>query len=187
MTKKKQNIHKEAQTDKVDTIDLGDVEPEETLILKNNIEVLEKEIDELNNKLTQSKAELINYRKRKDEEVARMLKYSSTDLLERIVSALDNFDRAIKSAPKTEEYKNFLKGFELTYDAFLDALAEEGVKKVPCLHKLFDENVAEAIALDNDKNKENDVVTEVYQDAYIYKDRLLRAAKVKVNKIEGEK
>lgn len=186
MTKKNEKIHKTAHEDAKIIEDLGNVEPEETLILKNKITNLEKEITTLNEKLALSKAELINYRKRKDEEVAKLLKYASSDILEHIIVSLDNFQRAIKAAPKNEEYKSFLKGFELTYQSLLNSLEEEGIKQIECLNKEFDENVAEAIALDNNPNILNNYVTEVFQNGYMYKDRLLRAAKVKVNNIEGE-
>ena len=64
-------------------------ESEEVLILKNNIQNLEE-------KLKASHAELINYRKRKDEEVLNKLKFANQDLIMDILPVLDNFERAIK-------------------------------------------------------------------------------------------
>lgn len=173
--------HKTAHEDKKIVDDLSSFEPEEILILKNKIENLEKEKEDYLNKLAKSKAELINYRKRKDEEVAGMLKYASKDLLLEILTPIDNLKRAIDSAPKEEAYQKFIKGFELIYNSFLDVLTKEGVTKIDVLNKTYDENVAEAIALDHNENLEDHMVTNVFADGYMYKDRLLRAAKVQVN------
>lgn len=177
---KKMN-HKTAHEDKKIVDELKGFEPEEILILKDKIEHLEKEKEDYLNKLAKAKAELINYRKRKDEEVAGMLKYASKDLLLELLAPIDNLKRAIDSAPKDEAYHNFLKGFELIYNNLLDILAREGVTKVDVLNKIYDENVAEAIALDHNENIEDHMVTNVFADGYMYKDRLLRAAKVQVN------
>ena len=78
---------------------LCDQSEEEILILKNNIENLEEKI-----KLTQ--AELINYRKRKDEETSNMLKYANMDLIVELLPVLDNFERALNMK---SEFKDIQK------------------------------------------------------------------------------
>ena len=80
-------------------------ESEEVLILKNNIQNLEE-------KLKASHAELINYRKRKDEEVLNKLKFANQDLIMDILPVLDNFERAIKLQKSDDaNLSKFLDGF----------------------------------------------------------------------------
>ena len=67
---------------------------EEELTLK--IAELEKLNQELTDKVKLAQAELVNYRRRKDEETANMLKYSNQNLIMEILPILDNFERAIK-------------------------------------------------------------------------------------------
>lgn len=69
---------------------------------KKNKKDKQKEIEELNLKIKsleeevlRSKADLINYRKRKDEETSNLLKYGNSDILLQIVNVLDDFDRAL--------------------------------------------------------------------------------------------
>ena len=64
----------------------------------NEVELnkLKSTITELENKLKYQQAELINYRKRKDEETANMLKFANQDLILELIQIVDNFERAIK-------------------------------------------------------------------------------------------
>lgn len=152
-------------------------ESEEVLILKNNIQNLEE-------KLKASHAELINYRKRKDEEVMTKLKYANQDLILDILPILDNFERAIKFQKNDDPNLNkFLDGFKILYTNLNETLKRYGVEEVDCLNKEFDPNTMEAMLIDQDQTKEDNIVLEVLIKGYILKGRLIRAASVKVNKI----
>lgn len=152
-------------------------ESEEVLILKNNIQSLEE-------KLKASHAELINYRKRKDEEVATKLKFANQDLILDILPVLDNFDRAIK-LQKTDDANltKFLDGFKMLYTSLNETLKKYGVEEIECLGKEFDPNLHEAMLIDKDETQTDNIVTEVLIKGYILKGRVIRAASVKVNKL----
>ena len=62
---------------------------------KEEIGKLKEENKKLEQDVLLAKADLINYRKRKDEEVARMLKFSNEDLVKELLPTIDNFERAI--------------------------------------------------------------------------------------------
>ena len=152
-------------------------ESEEVLILKNNIQNLEE-------KLKASHAELINYRKRKDEEVANKLKFANQDLILDIIPVLDNFDRAIK-LQKTDDANltKFLDGFKMLYTSLNETLKRYGVEEIEYLGQEFDPNLHEAMLIDKDETKADNIVTEVLIKGYILKGRVIRAASVKVNKL----
>lgn len=152
-------------------------ESEEVLILKNNIQNLEE-------KLKASHAELINYRKRKDEEVANKLKFANQDLILDILPVLDNFDRAIKLQKSDDTNLNkFLDGFKMLYNSLNETLKRYGVEEIDCLGKEFDHNLHEAMLVEKDETKEDNIVLEVLIKGYILKGRVIRPASVKVNKI----
>ena len=152
-------------------------ESEEVLILKNNIQNLEE-------RLKASHAELINYRKRKDEEVMTKLKFANQDLILDILPVLDNFDRALK-LQKTDDANltKFLDGFKMLYTSLNETLKRYGVEEIECLGKEFDPNLHEAMLIDKDETKADNIVTEVLIKGYILKGRVIRAASVKVNKL----
>ena len=62
---------------------------------KEIIARFEDEKKSLEEKVRYAQAELINYRKRKEEETATMLKYANQDLIFEIIQIVDNFERAI--------------------------------------------------------------------------------------------
>lgn len=152
-------------------------ESEEVLILKNNIQNLEE-------KLKASTAELINYRKRKDEEVVTKLKFANQDLIMDILPVLDNFDRAIKLQKNDDINLNkFLDGFKMLYTSLNETLKRYGVEEIDCLGKEFDPNFHEAMLIDKDETQADNIVTEVLIKGYILKGRVIRPASVKVNKL----
>ena len=89
MEKKNKNKNKNVQTtEPVQEVFMENpttpVEENELETLKSAIAKLEDENKELAGKVKLSQAELINYRKRKDEEVAGMLKYANEGLIKEI-------------------------------------------------------------------------------------------------------
>lgn len=148
------------------------------------IEQLNNSIKELEEKLQYSKAELINYRKRKDEEVTGMLKFANQDLILELLPVIDNFERAIKLADKdNEELAKFLEGFNMLYISIKDILKKFGVEEISDIDVAFDPNLHQAMLVEENKEKDNDIILEVLLKGYILKGRVIRPASVKVNKI----
>ena len=146
-------------------------------------ELLSKRISELNEALLRSQAELLNYKKRKDDETARILKYAEKDILEGFLPILDNFERAISMDDNNfgDETSKFLEGFRMVYKQTKTLLEKFEVKEIDCLGKEFDPSNQQAVVVEKDETKESGVVLEVLQKGYMYKDRVLRIAMVKVN------
>lgn len=154
--------------------------------LTSEIEELVKQNEELKEKVLYKEAELINYRRRKDEETANMLKYANMGLIEELLPILDNFERAIKLDDNNlnDEVSRFLQGFKMMYSSFSEVLKNFGVKEIEALGKEFDHNYHEALMTDNIEDVDDNIVTEVLLKGYMLKDRVLRPASVKVNKKE---
>jgi len=146
-------------------------------------ELLAQRIKLLEDTLLRSQAELLNYKKRKDEETARILKYAEQDILEGFLPILDNFERAISMDDNNfgDETSKFLEGFRMVYKQTKCLLEKFEVKEIECIGKEFDPTYAQAVVVEKDETKESGVVLEVLQKGYIYKDRILRIAMVKVN------
>lgn len=146
-------------------------------------ELLAQRIKNLEDALLRSQAELLNYKKRKDEETTRIIKYAETDILEGFLPILDNFERAISMDDNNfgDETSKFLEGFRMVYNQTRNLLEKFEVKEIECLGKEFDPSYAQAVIVEKDETKESGVVLEVFQKGYMYKDRVLRIAMVKVN------
>ena len=151
--------------------------------LTNEIARLTEENNNLVEKVKLAQAELINYRKRKDEETANLLKYANQDLILEIISVVDNFERAIAQANKSEnsEIKKFMTGINLIYQGIQSTLTKFGVEEINRVGQEYDPNLEQALCTDCVEEQEDEVVLEVLQKGYKLKDRVIRAASVKIN------
>lgn len=164
------------QCDNCNCVDDGTFESEEVLILKNTIENLEE-------KARMYQAELINYRKRKDEEVSNMLKFANQDIIMELLPLVDNFERAIKLSEKDDNNAKFVEGFKMLYNNLVNTLHKFGVEEIKSNGEKFDPNIHEALLIENDNTKEDDIILETLITGYIYKGRVIRPSSVKVNKL----
>jgi len=146
-------------------------------------ELLAQRIKLLEDTLLRNQAELLNYKKRKEEETARIIKYAEQDILEGFLPILDNFERAISMDDNNfgDETSKFLEGFRMVYKQTKSLLEKFEVKEIECIGKEFDPTYAQAVVVEKDETKESGVVLEVLRKGYMYKDRVLRIAMVKVN------
>lgn len=124
-------------------------------------------------------AEMMNFKKRKEEEVDLFRKYANEDILKQLLIICDNFERALSM--ESEENKEFLQGFKMIYTNILNILNNNGVVEIEALNRQFDPNVHQAVLTEVKEGVEPGVVIEVLQKGYMYKDRVLRATMVKVS------
>ena len=148
---------------------------------------LNNKIKELESKLLYKDADLINYRKRKDEEVSNMLKYSNLDMASELLIVVDDLERAIKIDDDVldDELSKFLSGFKMIYTRLINILNNFEIKEIEALGKEFDPRYHQAVLTDNVSDKGNNIILDVLQKGYMYKDKVIRPAMVKVN-IKGE-
>lgn len=153
--------------------------------LKDSLSKKEEEINEYKTKLMYKEAEFINFRKRKEEEVAGMLKYANQDLILEIVKSVDNFERAIDAIKKDDEKDNtkILTGIEMIYQELKQTLEKFGVEEISDIDVSFDEKVHNAVMVESNSEKEDGIILEVMIKGYKLKDRVIRPAMVKVNQL----
>ena len=152
----------------------------------DELQLAKQTIMELQTKLMYTQADSINYRKRKEEETANMLKYANQELLFDLVNMIENLDRAASVKAESEESKKIQTGISMVSNQFKDILKKYGVVEIEALGYPFDENYMEAMMVDSDPSKPNEMVLEVLMKGYKYKDRILKHAVVKVNQIEDK-
>ena len=147
------------------------------------IEELTEKAKLLEEEALRAKADLINYRKRKDEETSNLLKYANTDILLSLLPIIDNFERAL-AVTTDASFDKYNEGYKLIYNHILDTLKKFGVCEIEALDKEFDPSLHEAVMIGKEEDKPNDVVLEVFSKGYTLKGRVIRPSKVKVNNID---
>ena len=156
----------------------GEFDPEMLITLLDN---KNRELEDKNIRL---QAEFLNYKTRTQGEIARMLKYEGEDFIKELLVIKDNLERAVilDDNDLSDEVSKFLSGIKLILGNLTSLFDKFEIKEVECLGKEFDPNVAEAVITEHNDEKPENVVLEVYTKGYMYKDKLIRPAMVKVNK-----
>lgn len=158
-------------------------EKSDTSKYEEEIKKLQEENKQLTEKVKLTQAELINYRKRKDEDVQTLLKYANVDIVSEILNVVDNFERAIIHANDSEnaELKKYNDGINIIYKNLKSILNKFGVEEINRVGEIFNPNEEQALLTDSVEDKEDEVVLEVLQKGYKLKDRVIRPASVKIN------
>ena len=145
---------------------------------KEKDELIKANLD-LKEKVLRITAEMQNIKRRSEIDLANAYKYDGFDLVEKILPILDNFERALSI--KQEGTEKFLEGFKMIYDNLQNILLSKGVTEIECIHKEFDPNMMNAVMTDTNNDFDNNIVLDVLQKGYMYQDKILRPAMVKVN------
>ena len=123
-------------------------------------------------------ADIINIRKRNASDRAELMKFAGFNLSGRILPVLDSLERALDNA----EDGPLTDGIRLTRDNLLDALQAEGITPIE-VGSDFDPNVMEALTtLPASEEHPDGTVIQTLESGWMYKDRVLRPARVVVSK-----
>lgn len=153
--------------------------------LKQQTEAKDKQLREYIAAYKSKSAEIDDVRVRLQNENETRLEQIKADFFKKLIPILDNFKRAIDSAQSSADYESLKQGIEMTYSQLLNTLKESGVETISTSGRKFNPQTDEAFMTEDttDPDKDNDVVEEL-ESGYLFKDRLLKPAKVKVAKLK---
>ncbi len=152
------------------------------------ISVKESEYNKLKQELSDSRdrylrlqAEFDNVRKRLEREKAEFVKYANEGLLQQFLFAVDDLERTIDAAKANhQDYMAFLKGIEMVMTQIYDMLRKNNVKVIETKGKKFDPHCHEALMVMESAEQEEGTILEEFQKGYMFGDKIIRTAKVKV-------
>ena len=130
-----------------------------------------------------AQAETENFKKRLEREHEDHLKYAAEKVLKDLIPTLDNLELAITYGSDNEACQDMLKGITMTHKLFIDALGRHGLIPVGQEGEPFDPARHEAVGFDSRADLKPDTVARVLQSGYQLEGRLLRPAKVMVNRV----
>ena len=170
----------EEETAEEETAETPEAEPEIDQVkeLTRENEKLKADVAKLKNEYARAYADTENTRKRLQNEFEQLSKYHIQKFALEVLPVLDNCERALAHETTDEAYR---KGVEMIYTQLKGALEKEGVTEIEAEGKPFDPNWHQAIMSEEAEGVEPGTVTEVLQKGYKLKDRILRAAMVKVS------
>jgi molecular chaperone GrpE len=125
-------------------------------------------------------ADFDNFRKRSRRDLDDARRGGREDLVRAFLPIFDNLDRAIQSSVRSSDVKAMVEGLAMIQRQFVDALAREGIARIPTIGQPFDPSIHEAIQqVETDEHPPGTVIAEV-QSGYTQGERLMRAAMVVV-------
>ncbi len=148
--------------------------------LEKKVTQLQKELQEKNDKLIRSYADLQNYQKRMEKELQSVKEETKAIYL----SELLDLTELLKKAYKDHEPK---KGLELMLKNIEQFFARECISSIECIGKKFDHHLHHAITTVEKDDCEDDIVVEEVKKGYLVNDKLLRPAHVIVAKKKEQK
>lgn len=146
------------------------------------LEELQNEVNTLKDKNMRIAAEMVNTLRRKDEETNRLLKYSNESLITELLPVIDNFERALNVDATSNDIESYQKGMIMIYNSLKNILEKFEVKEIEAIDKEFDPSFHQAVMQEEKEGTKENIVIEVLQKGYTYKDKVIRPAMVKVSK-----
>ncbi len=148
---------------------------------KIRVKELEDEIESLKNDLLRNQADFENFKKRMHQERVIDRKYAAMDVIHDLLLPLDQLNKVVSIEVDDPILKNYLIGFKMINDQIFQVLEDNGVTQIKSLGEVFDPRVHHAVEKEHNSEIENHIITEEIQKGYLYKDRIIRPAMVKVN------
>lgn len=141
---------------------------------------VEAERDEYRNRMMRVAADLENFRKRTSREKEDMRKYGIDRMVLELLPVIDNLERALEHADKSEDSTTIVDGVRMVNRQFITALEKHGVKGFESKGEQFDPQKHEAIQQVDTTDHPTGYVLEQYQKGYYLHERLIRPALVVV-------
>jgi molecular chaperone GrpE len=175
-----ENDNKEAKSDD----DIKSTEPEE----KSEIEKAEEKISELETEVKESQdkflrkvAEFENYKRRSENDQFNLITYGAESFIVKLLPVVDDFERSLQHIDSANNSDSIKEGIKLVYDKLIKVLDEQGVKKMESVGKPFNVDYHDALMQRKDENAEPHTVLEEIEPGYIYREKVIRHAKVIVS------
>jgi len=147
------------------------------------IEKLTKQLTDVEDKQLRLKAEFENFRKRKEKEIIDLIRYEGKDVIKSMISVVDDLERLYAAVKKNDELDESLKeGMALIQSKVEKIFSELNVTSFGEAGDSLDSELHDALMVRQEEDKNDNEIIEVFEKGYLYRDRVIRHAKVVVNK-----
>ncbi len=137
---------------------------------KNKKDKKDEKIEELTDRLTRQMAEFDNFRKRTEKEKSQMYEIGAKDIIDKILPAVDNFERGLGAVKEGEKEDPFIQGMEKVYKQLMTTLESVEVKPIEAVGKEFNPDFHNAVMHVEDENFGENIIAEEFQKGYMYRD-----------------
>jgi molecular chaperone GrpE len=152
-------------------------------MLSMKVVELENSISQYKDQLLRKAAEFENYKRRTESDYASIIRYSSEELITKLLPVVDDFERSLKaiqqSKPGTDDV--FAKALGLIYNKLIKILDAQGVKHFDVVGTPFDPQLHDALLQVPRNDVPPHTVVEEVEKGYRLHDKVIRHARVVVS------
>ncbi len=150
--------------------------------LQQQLEQAQAELAEKAEQVLRAHAEADNIRRRAERDVQNAHKYALEGFVESLLPVLDSLEQGLAQPATSDESKALKEGMELTLKMFIDTLAKKNVEQIDPVGEAFNPELHEAMSMQENADYEPNAVIAVFQKGYLLNGRVVRPARVVVNK-----
>jgi len=169
------------------SIDENGTEEEDDLVELDPVKILEKDLLDVKNELTEQKdkfvrlqAETDNFRKRLSREKEEFSQYANERLFKELLPIFDNFERALEDP--SSDIKSFKEGLEMILKQFSSFLEKEKVEPIEAIGKKFDPMIHEVLTSEESSEHEENTIISQFVKGYTINNRVIRPSQVVISK-----
>ncbi|MCD7872577.1 MAG: nucleotide exchange factor GrpE [Clostridiales bacterium] len=176
---KKEKKEKEEQNEKTENQqaeNISEVNDKETEKPEGDSDSVQKQLDEVNDRLLRLTAEYSNFKRRSEKEKADAYNFAKADTIKELLPVIDNLERAL--ANESKDYDALKKGVEMTFNSLISILSQRDVEVCGEAGETFDPNLHNAVMHIEDENYKAGEIVDVFQKGYKTGDKIIRPAMV---------
>ena len=177
--KKDEKLDVEIENDKTNSEEES-IPETESENLEERVAELEEKNGELNDRLLRRAAEFENYKRRTDNEKTALFKYAAEPFILKVLPIYDDLKRSMEHIDN-DNLESVREGFKMITDKFAQVLDGQGVKKMETVGEEFNYEYHEALLQQPSNDVPADTILEEVESGYLYKDKVLKHAKVIVS------
>ena len=184
--KESETVEQQDTIDKIEENEIPQIDAEEVKEVDITAE-LESKVNELQDKLLRKAAEFENYKRRTENDQLNLLSFAAESFITKILPVIDDFERSLDHISDADSAEAIKEGIMLVYDKLIKILEEQGIKKIDSVGKPFNVDYHDAMMQVKDDTVPAHTVLEEVEKGYLYKNKVIRHAKVIVSEDVGEK
>jgi len=165
-----------AELGQEENINGSEDEKAETIITE-----LETQVKDWQDKLLRKAAEFENFKRRTENDQFNLINYAAESFIIKLLPVVDDFERSLEHIDDIDNNKAVKDGIKLVYEKLLKVLNEQGVKKMQTKGEPFNVDFHDALMQKKDDSVPSHTVLEEIESGYLYRDKVIRHAKVIVS------
>ena len=182
-----ESIENETEVESEMSTDENGSEEENDLAELDPVKILEKDLLDAKNELTEQKdkfvrlqAETDNFRKRLSREKEEFSQYANERLFKELLPIFDNFERALEDP--SNDIKSLKEGLEMILKQFSSFLEKEKVEPIEAIGKTFDPMIHEVLTSEESSEHEENTIISQFVKGYTINNRVIRPSQVVISK-----